>query len=62
MRPAKINYVLKDAEGYLPHNVTIAGNPGAVLAFRQLLPALLYLPSGVEQPAPVDRRWRYRRR
>ncbi len=30
---AKINYALKDAEGYLPHNVSIAGNPNAVLAF-----------------------------
>lgn len=36
---AKINYALKDAEGYLPHNVTIAGNPNAVLAFSEPAPA-----------------------
>lgn len=36
---AKINYTLKDAEGYLPHNVTIAGNSGAVLVFDQPVPA-----------------------
>jgi hypothetical protein len=36
---AKINYALKDAEGYLPHNVTIAGNPNAVLAFSAVAPA-----------------------
>ena len=35
----RINSTLKDVEGYLPHNVTIAGNPGAVLAFNQPAPA-----------------------
>lgn len=35
----RINFTLKDAEGYLPHNVTIAGNPGAVLVFDQPAPA-----------------------
>ncbi len=51
----KINYVLKDAEGYLPHNVTIAGNPGAVLAFSETAPGVaLPLPSlGSSEPAPV---------
>jgi len=36
---SKINYTLKDAEGYLPHNVSIAGNPDAVLAFSTPAPA-----------------------
>ncbi len=36
---AKINYALKDAEGYLPHNVSIAGNPNAILAFSETPPA-----------------------
>ena len=45
----RINFTLKDAEGYLPHNVTIAGNSGAVLAFSQLPVS----PSGSNQPAPV---------
>ncbi len=36
---AKINYALKDAEGYLPHNVSIAGNPNAILAFSAAVPA-----------------------
>lgn len=35
----RINFTLKDAEGYLPHNVTIAGNSGTVLAFNQPAPA-----------------------
>ncbi len=35
----KINYALKDAEGYLPHNVSIAGNPNAILAFSADVPA-----------------------
>ena len=45
----RINFTLKDAEGYLPHNVTIAGNPGAVLAFSE--PAPVKPPVAV--PIPV---------
>lgn len=46
----KINDVLKDAEGFLPHNVTIAGNPGAVLAFNEPAPVE---PPPAEAPTPA---------
>lgn len=51
----RINFTLKDAEGYLPHNVTIAGNPGAVLAFSAAAPSVVLPPPslGSNQPAPA---------
>lgn len=54
---AKINYALKDAEGYLPHNVSIAGNPNAILAFSETAPAkppvAEPVPPAVTPPAPA---------
>jgi len=50
---AKINYALKDAEGYLPHNVTIAGNPGAVLAFSATAPGVALPPPSMGSSGPV---------
>ena len=51
----RINFTLKDAEGYLPHNVTIAGNPGAVLAFSEAPPVAVPTPvkPPVVAPTPV---------
>lgn len=52
---AKINYALKDAEGYLPHNVTITGNPNAVLAFSATAPSVAPPPPslGSSEAAPA---------
>lgn len=51
---AKINYALKDAEGYLPHNVSIAGNPNAVLAFSAAESAPAKPPvTAPAAPAPI---------
>ncbi|TAM47050.1 MAG: DUF4384 domain-containing protein [Gammaproteobacteria bacterium] len=50
---AKINYALKDAEGYLPHNVSIAGNPNAILAFSAAVPDAALPPPSPGSSAPA---------
>jgi hypothetical protein len=44
----RINAKLKGLKGFLPHHVTITGNPNAVLAFSERAP-----PKPVAAPAPV---------
>ena len=47
----RINVMLKDVQGFLPHNVTIAGNSNAIIAFAER-PAVA-IPAAVSISAPV---------
>lgn len=57
----RINVMLKDVQGFLPHNVTIAGNSNAIIAFAErpavAIPAALPITAPaalpVTPPAPV---------
>jgi len=49
----KINDTLKDAEGYLPHNVSISGNPNAVLVFSAVVPDTALSPPSLGSSAPA---------
>ena len=47
----RINVMLKDVQGFLPHNVTIAGNSNAIIAFAER-PAVA-IPAAVSISAPL---------
>lgn len=49
----RINNTLRNLKGFLPHHVTISGNPNAVLAFAERAPTPPPAPVAVPAPAPV---------
>ena len=49
----RINNTLRNLKGFLPHHVTITGNPNAVLAFAERAPTPPPAPVAVPAPAPV---------
>ncbi|MGH8732197.1 MAG: caspase family protein, partial [Burkholderiales bacterium] len=49
----RINNTLRNLKGFLPHHVTITGNPNAVLAFAERAPTPPPTPVAVPAPAPI---------
>jgi hypothetical protein len=49
----RINNTLRNLKGFLPHHVTISGNPNAVLAFAERAPTPPPAPVAAPVPAPV---------
>ncbi len=47
----RINVMLKDVQGFLPHNVTISGNSNAIIAFAER--PTVAIPAAVSISAPV---------